>query len=150
LTQSEFLARFLGAVRPSVPVLLETNGVLPRRLAEVLPLVDIISMDIKPPSNTGEAGFWDEHSEFIGLARTKELYVKVLVDQETLAEEVGRAAEMVASFSPEASLFLQPIVDACGRIAIDAEQLTNLFLVARRYLTTVRVLPQTHKQLGIR
>jgi 7-carboxy-7-deazaguanine synthase len=150
LTQSEFLAQLLAIGKFRVPVLLETNGVLPRRLQDVLPLVDIISMDIKPPSNTGEAAFWKEHERFLELARSRELYVKILVDQSTVAAEIERAAALVAQIRPAVPVFLQPIVDAAGLPQLDADRLTQLYVVARRHLESVRVLPQTHKLLGIR
>jgi len=150
LTQSEFLAALLEAGRFPVPVLLETNGVLPRRLRDVLAFVDIISMDIKLPSNTGEGGFWEEHAEFLALARVKDLYAKVLVDQTTADDDVVHAAALLASITPNLAAFLQPIVDAAGRLQIEATRLTRLYGLARRHLESIRVLPQTHKLLGIR
>jgi 7-carboxy-7-deazaguanine synthase len=150
LSQSEFLCDVLREARPRVPVLLETNGVLPRRLRDVLALVDIISMDLKLPSNSGEGSFWKEHAEFLALARTRELYVKVLVDQTTSTEDVLCAARILAPIRPEVGVFLQPIVDTAGRPTIDADRLTALFITARSQLSSVRILPQTHKLLGIR
>jgi len=151
LTQSEFLAELLGAAQLSVPALLETNGVLPRRLPDVLPLVDIISMDVKLPSNTGEGSFWDEHAEFLERARAgaKDIYIKILVDQETKEEDVLQAAMLVARSVPTAPVFLQPIVDERGRCSIDAAKMTQLFIVARGRVPSVRVLPQTHKFMQI-
>lgn len=150
LTQADFVADFLGAGRFPVPVLLETNGVLPQRLQHVLPLVDIISMDIKPPSNTGERHFWEEHAAFLDLCRGKDVYVKLLVDETTIAEEVERAAALVASAPQLVPAFMQPIVDQGGLPAISAQRLTHLYCVARQRLDSIRVLPQTHKLLGIR
>lgn len=150
LTQSEFLAAFLETGRFRTPVLLETNGILPRRLRDVLPLVDIISMDLKLPSNTGEGAFWDAHARFLELARTKDLYVKLLVDEGTAAAEVEQVARMLAAVNATLPVFLQPIVDPAGRSTITAERLTDLYRVAWQSLPAVRVLPQTHKQLGIR
>jgi len=150
LTQSEFLRAFLQAGRFRVPVLLETSGVLPHRLREVLPLVDIISMDIKPPSNTGEGAFWSEHAAFLDLAKTKELYVKVLVDETTTDEDVAHAASLLAPIEPAVPAFLQPIMDPTGRPTISTARLTHLYVLARYHLATIRVLPQIHKLLGIR
>lgn len=155
LTQSDFVAAFLRSSRLPVPVLLETNGVLPRRLQEVLPLVDIVSMDIKLPSNTHEADFWDEHAQFVALARSKELYVKILVDQSTAEDDVQRAVSLLAPIRPAVPTFLQPIVEATGadatcRPLIDADRLAQLYGLARRQLPAIRVLPQMHKLLGIR
>jgi organic radical activating enzyme len=150
LVQSQFLRALLQMGRFGVPVLLETNGVLPERLREVLPLVSIISMDIKLSSNTGEGPFWDEHTEFLKLARTKDLYVKILVDRTTVDAEVAHAATLLSSIAPGVPAFMQPIVDAAGTQLIDGVPLMRLYLVARRHLASIRVLPQTHKQLGVR
>lgn len=150
LTQSEFLAELLRTGRFPVPVLLETNGVLPQRLRDVLPMVDIISMDIKPPSNTGEGAFWEEHATFLDLSRGKDLYVKLLVDEMTTEEDIVRATALVASIQPLVPVFIQPIVDPAGSPAISAARLTRLYCAAREQLGSVRVLPQTHKLLGIR
>ena len=150
LVQSDFLTALLGNGGFGVPVLLETNGVLPRRLSEVLPLVDIISMDIKLPSNSGEGAYWAEHAEFLELARQKDLYVKVLVDGATSAADLERAADLLAGAQPAVPTFLQPIVDPDGRPAIDSERLTEVYVLARRRIDSLRVLPQTHKLLGIR
>jgi len=149
LMQSEFLAAALTVGGFRVPVLLETNGVLPRRLTDVLPLIDIVSMDIKLPSNSHEGAFWDEHAHFLDLARAKDLYVKVLVDESTLEADVDRAVSLLAPITPPIPTFLQPIVDGTGHPTIGGERLTELYLLARRRLQSLRVLPQTHKLLGI-
>ncbi len=149
LVQSEFLARTLEIGRFETPVLLETNGVLPQRLGELLPLIDIISMDIKLPSNSGEGAFWDEHAKFLERARAKELYVKILVDQETREQDVVRAAALMAELAPNTPVFLQPILGPAGTQSIDADTLTRLCLLARRHKRLVRVLPQVHRLLGI-
>lgn len=150
LTQSEFLAEVLKGGGFGVPVLLETNGVLPRRLQEVLSWVDIVSMDIKLPSNSGEGEFWEAHADFLELARSKDLYAKILVDAGTASAEVGRAAQMLAAVQPNVPAFLQPIVGPAGESTIGVQELTALYEVAWRSLGSVRVLPQTHKLLGIR
>jgi organic radical activating enzyme len=150
LMQSEFLATALGARNIGIPVLLETNGVLPSKLAAVLPFIDIISMDIKLPSNTGEAEFWSAHEEFLELGKSKDIYVKVVVDETTEPAEVDKAFDLVARCVPEAPAFLQPIVGMSGKTVISASKLADLYRIARHRQATVRVLPQTHKALGIR
>jgi len=150
LVQSKFLAAILASASFSTPVLLETNGMLPANLQDVLPWVDIVSMDIKLPSNTGEPAFWEEQGEFLDLARDKDLYVKIPVDQATTDAEVERAAAMLALSDPSIPVFMQPIVDSAGNPLTDAESLTRFYLLARRYLSSIRVLPQTHTLLRIR
>ena len=150
LTQAEFLAEFLHAGRFRTPILLETSGVLPQRLPEVLPLVDIISMDIKPPSNTGERAFWEEHAAFLELSSGKDVYVKLLVDEATTDEDVDRAAKLIAGVQRAIRIFMQPIVDSKEALTISAGRLNHLYFIARRQLDSVQVLPQMHKILGIR
>jgi organic radical activating enzyme len=148
LVQAEFVAAFLREARFPVPVLLETSGVLPEKLALVLPWVNVVSMDIKLPSNSGEPAFWTEHARFLECAGAKELYVKVLIDEGTADDEVAQAAELVAAHG-DAPIFLQPIMTPGGRPDISPATLTRLFAVARRHHQRVRVVPQTHKLLHI-
>lgn len=149
LLQADFLARLLccGASLPR-PRLLETNGILPDRLVVVLPHVDVISMDIKIPSNSGEPPSWDAHERFLRLARGK-VYVKVLADNGTTGGDVERAARLVAQNAPETPFFLQPITSPDGNLEMTPGLLVTFFQTARRHLPDVRVLPQTHKMLGI-
>jgi len=150
LVQSGFVAAFLQAAQLPVPVLLETSGVLPKRLRDVLELVDIVSMDVKVASNTGERVFWDEHAEFLTLASRREVYVKILVDDGTAVDDVVRAARLVQDAGGRIPVFLQPILDADDRPAIGAAHLTRLYAAGRAHVPTLRVLPQTHKLLRIR
>jgi organic radical activating enzyme len=148
LLQSEFLAELLADDRLPRPRLLETNGMLPNRLRQVVSLLDIISMDIKLPSNSGEPGFWDAHARFLEIAAGK-AYVKVLVDRNTDPGEVERAASLVKNTAPATPLFVQPITDPDGACALPISSLQVFFAASRRHLSDVRVLPQTHKMLEI-
>jgi len=149
LVQSAFLAEVLGAARLPVPVLLETNGVLPSQLGQVIEWIDVVSMDIKPPSNTGERAFWDEHARFLAIAAQGDVYVKLLVDSGTALAEVERAAALVAGAAPGAQMFLQPVSRPGGGVDITSSELTAFYSRARSHCRKVRVLPQTHKMLGI-
>jgi 7-carboxy-7-deazaguanine synthase len=150
LLQAEFLAQLLSSSAPVPrPVLLETSGILPERLAVVLAQVDIVSMDIKLPSNTGEPASWAAHERFLRLARGK-AYVKVLVDAETDSSEVETAARLVAGEADETPFFLQPITGPNGSVSMRGGDIDWFYEVARRHLADVRVLPQTHKMLRIR
>jgi organic radical activating enzyme len=150
LLQTDFLLRLLGShVALPRPILLETSGILPERLSVLLPHIDVVSMDIKIPSNTGEPAYWEEHERFLRLARGK-VYVKVLVDEDTDPSEVEIAARLVAGESPETPFFLQPITGRGWAIAIQGPSIDRFYERARLHLADVRVVPQTHKMLGIR
>ncbi len=149
LAQWRFLASFLPRARELRPVLLETAGVHGSALHEVIAWVDVVSMDIKLPSNSGERPFWSEHEAFLAVARAKQVYVKILVDEATVEAEVDRAVELVHRVSPTSPIFLQPVHGDDGRPLASAARLQALFLRARSGHPCVRVLPQVHKLLGI-
>lgn len=151
LVQAEFLATWLGRARHGLPVLLETAGILPERLAHVLPHVAIVSLDLKCPSNTGERARWDEHATCLRLAvdARRDVYVKMPVDEGTRPEEVETGASLVADVDPAVPLFLTPIAQPDGRLAIPSEDLGRLQALASRCHPDVRVLPQLHKVLGL-
>jgi len=149
LAQSRFITQLLRESVVPRPVLLETSGTLPDRLAEVIDAVDVVSMDLKLPSNTGESEFWAVHEEFLRIAAGR-VYVKVLVDDETQLDEVGRAARLVEEVAPSTPVFLQPITSSAGRVAISPAALEAAYAALRAETSDVRVLPQTHRFLAIR
>lgn len=148
LLQADFLAQLLDDDLWPRPRMLETSGTQPDKLSLVLPVVDAVSMDIKLPSNTGEPEFWDAHAQFLAAAGDK-AYVKVLVDDTTLIEDVERAAALISHAVPAASVFLQPITSSTGRCEVQPGTLARFFATVRRQVADVRVLPQTHKMLGV-
>src|SRR5438552_9162466 len=113
LVQADFLATWLARRTTTLPVLLETAGILPVRLARVLPWVAIVSFDVKCPSNTGERARWDEHDACfrMAVAAGREVYVKMPVDEGTAPEEVERGARLVAEAAQGAPLFLTPLTE---------------------------------------
>lgn len=153
LVQAGFLVELLRDRRPPLPVLLETNGTYPERLQALLPFIDIVSMDVKLPSNSGERPFWSEHAAFLAeITRTagKTLYVKLPVDESTSDDEVARAAELVAALGGATTLFVQPIVSQAGAMLVSTNRLERFYDLAAARLADVRVLPQAHKTLGVR
>lgn len=152
LAQTDFAERWLADAPPPVPVLLETAGIFPARLARLLPYVGIVSLDFKCPSNTGERARWDEHEACVAaaVAAGRDVYVKMPVDAATSPDEVELGARLLAGVAPAVPLFLTPLTEpATARFAIDAHGLERLHAVASRHVADVRVLPQLHKVLGI-
>lgn len=150
LLQAFFLAELLEAAPPPVPVLLETNGTHPDRLESLLPFLHIVSMDVKLPSSSGEPARWAEHREFLIRSREKTVYVKVPVDEVTRDDEVREAAALVAETIPAAVFFLQPILSPGAKMQISPAKLERFYDIAVEHLCDVRVMPQTHKFLGVR
>lgn len=153
LLQASFIADFLmryGRYKKPLPVMLETNGTLPYELKTVLPYIDFISMDIKLPSSTGEKDFTEEHKLFLQYARKKRPFVKVVVTSETTDDEFGAAVSIVAESNKKTHFFIQPVTPH-GRIKPPAkDKLFRFMQTAMSHLEEVRLLPQTHKQVGIK
>jgi pyruvate-formate lyase-activating enzyme len=152
LAQTEFLESWLASRRPPLPLLLETAGIWPQRLARVLPFVDIVSLDLKCPSNTGERARWDEHEACLAaaVAAGRDVYVKMPVDAGTVPDEVAHGARLVAAAGRPVPLLLTPLTTPDGsRMLIDAQGLERLHAVASLVHGDVRILPQLHKVLAI-
>ena len=152
LLQGNFLKEFLPVVKKEVklPIYLESNGVLPGFLAEIIEEVDIVAMDIKLPSTTGQSAYWKEHREFLETAFLKELFVKVVVGKETKIKELEEAAALVAEVDERIPFIIQPVTPhGLVKHRPDAQHLLAFHTAAKRKLKSVRVIPQVHKLMGL-
>ncbi|MCU0641476.1 MAG: 7-carboxy-7-deazaguanine synthase QueE [Candidatus Margulisbacteria bacterium] len=152
LLQVDFLKSFLPLARKELklPVYLESNGTLPDHLNEVIDQVDVIAMDIKLPSATGQSPYWKEHQKFLEIAYLKSFFVKLIVVPETKVTEIVEAAKLVAAVDDKIVTIIQPCTPhGAIKHAPKAEQLFAFHTSALRYLKDVRVIPQTHKLLGL-
>ncbi len=154
------LARTLGRRGPRV--LLETAGHLPDALAAVVASIDVVSMDWKlasdvrregePTAVLQEAGrsFDDLHARFLAIARqAPESYVKIVVTEASGDGEVLAACERIAEQDPSTLVVLQPVTPmGVVRERPGAARLLSLQHAASRWLTDVRVIPQTHPLYG--
>lgn len=139
----------LAALLPLIngKIYLETNGTLPAALTQVIHAVDIVSMDIKLPSIAGKS-FWNEHRSFLQIASRKEVFVKLVVGQNTTVEEYKTALQLIADVNPAIPLILQPVTHAVW--GPSAAAIAKFQETALHYLQQVRVIPQTHKFIGVR
>ncbi len=149
LQKLAFLQEWLPRVKDR-KILLETAGVHVPELKEIIRQVSTVSMDIKLPSSTGMHPWWREHEDFLKIARQKEVYVKVVVSQETEDRHLERACALVAGIDPKIPFLLQPAsATAKFRAVPTAEQLSRWYDMAKTRLKEVRVLPQFHKLMGV-
>jgi 7-carboxy-7-deazaguanine synthase len=130
---------------------LETNGTLPRVLERVIGQIDIVAMDLKPSSSTGDRAFWSEHRSFLAVARRSEVFVKTVITSAVTTDDIRRAVEIVADVDPRIPFIFQPQSLMTG-ISVDAMKLieNELFTIASASLKDVRVIPQMHKIWGMR
>ena len=129
-------------------IFLETNGTLYDKLEKVLNVVDIISMDIKFPSVTGE-NLFAQHKKFLQIAQVKDLYVKAVISFETSLEEFLAAVELVSEISPLILFIIQPVTPIGKIQAALPDKLFAFQNAALKKLRDVRIIPQTHKLIKI-
>lgn len=142
--------RALSAVRTTgAKMFLETNGTLPEALAGVIDVIDIVSMDIKLPEILSGRIFWREHREFLRVAASREVYVKIVLTGDTLQSEFLNAVKLIADVDRNIPLVLQPVTPVRRIKAISAQSLLIRQAQALEKLSTVRVIPQTHKLIGV-
>jgi len=152
LLQVDFLKGLIPALKEALalPVYLETNGVLPDHLSEVIDLVDIVSFDLKLPSATGLSPYWKEHKRALEIAFLKEVFVKMVFTRETRTKEVMDAVALVAEVDERIPLVLQPVTPH-GPIKHrpHSDQILAFQAIAKRRLKEVRVIPQVHRIFGV-
>lgn len=149
LLHVDLLHAWLPRLRAQLPIYLETNGVLPAALAKVVKEIDFISMDIKLPSTTGENSLWESHQEFLDVAAESDLSVKVVVNASTEHWEIERAAKMIAAVDADIPLIIQPETAADLSILITPHALMELQEITAAILSDVRIIPQTHRFIGL-
>jgi len=157
LLSSDFLKEFLPEARktfPKLKIYLETNGALPDELKEIISYVDIVAMDIKLESSTGQPMPFEEHKKFIKILKGKEFFVKVVFTQDLREDEIELVKKLLtlrgggssSSAQDDVTLILQPVTE---------QEITQkkLFAVQNEFLKDikdVRLIPQTHKYLNLR
>ena len=133
-------------------VYLETNGILWKALDEVIEWVEVVAMDLKPASVTGERSFLQEHQKFLRRALKKETFIKIVCSKNIDTDEFVELCEMVRACDRTTPLILQPI---SGEIEGHEDRelmqlLDQLQRMALGLLQDVRVVPRLHKILNIR
>lgn len=151
LMYKDFLVSLLPPLRETnMQIYLETNGTLPEHLEAVIDLVDIVAMDFKLPSSTGQGEFWREHREFLDIAHTRKCFVKTVVTNETTAADIERTINIIHDIDREILFVLQPVWPVEGIDRAKAGLLLDYLFLAEKKLANVRVMPQMHKVLGVK
>lgn len=149
LIQKEAVKEFAGLLKLNgIKSYLETNGILPDALKDVIDVVDIIAMDFKLPSSTKTKPFWQEHEDFLKIAIQKDVFIKAVVTSGTDKEDILKAARLAAKVDPGILFILQPnffeLSNGVVKKCVSFQELCS------RDLQNVRVMPQMHKFLKLR
>jgi len=153
LLYAEFLKIFLKMVKKEhMKTYLETNGTLPQELTEIIDLIDIIAMDFKLPSSTGQRDFWKEHAEFLSIGAKKKIFVKAVVTAETKEEDIDKAISLVRLAKGSVPLVLQPATPVTPHDKPIAHNRLMEFVEMglKNKVENIRVIPQIHKILNIK
>jgi 7-carboxy-7-deazaguanine synthase len=146
LLHHDFLSAWLPEVRGRFQIYLETNGIRHQAMEELRDMVDVVSMDFKLPSATGQRPFWDEHTRFLAAAHGRRLFVKAVVTADTQLHDILTAAKIIAGHDASLAFVLQP---ASGPLAPDTAKLVEFQNAALGIIGDVRVIPQAHKILHV-
>ncbi|AET68837.1 organic radical activating enzyme [Desulfosporosinus orientis DSM 765] len=147
LLWSKDLAYLLPLLKDkNIKIYLETNGTLPEQLLEILPWVDIISMDIKLPF--ANQTFWNVHETFLRHSLHKEVFVKIVVNEDTSIDQLQNVRDLILRVDPSIQTILQPVTPTGVIKAPKSLQLIQWQSFLLRELSMVRVIPQTHVFMG--
>ena len=140
---------FLKEILPQchLPVYLETNATLAGELGEIIDYVDYISADIKLASCTGGNDLFSEHDRFFAVASDKELFAKIVFDENITEHEIMQCCKLGAKHNIE--LVLQPKMIG-EEMSINTEFVEKIFDKFLKKYKKVRVIPQMHKFLNVR
>ena len=145
LLEADFLCEFLRKYknRLNKKIYLETNGTNAEELAKVIDYVDIISMDIKLKSAAGIEFSLITFDEFLEIAKQKEVFAKVVFDENILDTEIKECCELAKKYQIE--LILQPRMPMSTSLDIK-----GIFDKFYKQYKNVRLIAQLHKFLNLR
>jgi organic radical activating enzyme len=146
LLHAAFLQEWLPSERTTYRIYLETSGIHHAEMRALDGLIDVVSMDIKLPSATGQKTRWDAHRNFLSATEGVERFVKVVVSGGTAPDEILSAARLVAEQDRTVPFIIQPV---SGPESPPAESLILFQDIALGILEDVRVIPQVHKMLQL-
>jgi organic radical activating enzyme len=149
LLHAATLMEWLPVVQDILPVYLESNGTLHSELSKCISFLDYISMDVKLPSTSRIEGLWEEHRIFLTIASKKHVFVKIVVSDATQSWEIRKTCDLILSVDRSIPLVIQPLTSVSGDVAIPSTELLGFQEIAGSCLQEVRVIPQTHRFLGM-
>ena len=150
LLHTPFLKVFLPYLkRLGIPIMLETNGTLPKQLKEIISLIDIVSMDIKMPSDVNKKkNIWKATKEFLKISNQGNIntYIKIVITQSTKSSDCQQASKIIAGINKNIPVVLQPA--SAVRRGIKTPSLSRIIIIHNIFtkeLTDVRIIPQMHR-----
>ena len=144
LLHTDFIKEF--AKKCTLPIYLETNGILYKELEQVIDSITYVSADIKLPSVTGMKDYFSEHEQFFAIASQKELFAKAVFDENITEAEIDRMCTLCKKFDIE--LILQPKMTD-KTLCCDSTFMENILQACLNIYPKVRLIPQVHKFINV-
>lgn len=143
-------ADFIRELDTEFPLYLETNSGFPDEARKLKDVIAVASCDIKLPEHDSTRHY-DEllknELETIAIFNgSAETFVKIVVLPETTIASLSEAVNGIASIDTAIPLILQPVT---SKMRVKTGQLFELMDFAAEKLKDVRVIPQTHKMMGL-
>jgi len=149
LLQGAFLKELLKlTAKNNYKNYLETNGVLYEELKSLIDYVDIIAMDLKLPSSTGLKDFWDEHRQFLEIAKEREVFLKTVVCTQTKEEDLKKGLRIIRDVAQGAVLVLQ--LNSHEDKAYLHDKLETFKYICKKERVTCCAVNQIHKVIGVK
>ncbi len=126
---------------------LETNGTLPENLKNIVEYIDIVAMDFKLPSSSGQKDCWPEHTEFLQIAADKNIFIKAIITSSTNSEDIFKAIKIIKKVRPATSLVLQPGHPYENELEYKLSLFRN---ICKQQGINTLVLTQLHKDIGVK
>lgn len=149
LLQKDFLKEILKLTKNEGFInYLETNGTLFNELNEVIGHLDIVAMDFKLPSSTGQPLLWHAHRKFLEIASSKEVFLKAVICSSTQEGDLFEALKLIVEINPSATLVLQP--NSQENHAGLKEKLDGFKRICDEHAVVSCIIPQVHKVMGVK
>ncbi len=153
LVYVEFLKVFLPLLKKAgFKSYLETNGTLPNELEKIIEFTDIIVMDFKLPSSTGNRAYWKEHLEFLKIAVRKKVFIKAVVTPDTKKNDIEEAVSLIKAVNKNIPFIMQPAtpIREFEKSVGENRLIEFLDIALKNEVENSRVIPQMHKILGVK
>jgi organic radical activating enzyme len=145
LLQIDYLKELLEHLKKMKrSVYFDTNGSLPSEFQHVIKYIDTVSLDFKIPTATGRPKLWEEHEKCLKIASSKEVFVKAVINENVLPDELNNIYAIIKKINKKIPLVLQPVF---GR---DIPNILDIQKKALMKLEDVRIIPQVHKYLHLK
>lgn len=125
-------------------IYLDTNGTLPKALGQIVEYVDWFALDFKIPTATGRPALWEEHEDCLKTAVQKEVFVKMVINENLLPGELDKVCSIIESINKDIPLVIQPV------FSCNISNILDIQKKALAHLKDVRIIPQIHKYLNLK